>query len=127
MSTKGTNEDLMLECAREAVAKSELDGEFPDTKIADDIRCGRYDNSYAVCKALSGIKEYASRVDPIMEQMRDALKEADGAIHALKSGQFQIDVDGVSIGVSRQALDEVLIAIDKLNAALLAAKKETKS
>jgi hypothetical protein len=39
----------------------------------------------------------------------------DGAVHALRNGQRQLDMDGVEIGVSRQALDEVLDAYDRLS------------
>ena len=36
-----------------------------------------------------------------------------GALEALKSGQRQLDMDGVEVGVSRQALDEILSHIEK--------------
>jgi hypothetical protein len=43
-----------------------------------------------------------------------------GAINALRDGQRQLDMDGCEVGVSRQAVDEVLAGLD----ALLPAKKE---
>lgn len=35
------------------------------------------------------------------------------ALEALKNGQRQLDMDGVEVGVSRQALDEVIAAYEE--------------
>jgi len=40
------------------------------------------------------------------------------AIENLKTHQQQLDADGCMVGVSRQALDEALLLIDNLTAAL---------
>lgn len=47
-----------------------------------------------------------------------ALEEISGALDALRTGQRQLDQDGVFVGVSRQALDEVLTHIAALAVAL---------
>lgn len=40
-----------------------------------------------------------------------AVADVAGALEALRNGQRQLDADGVEVGVSRQALDEVLAAL----------------
>lgn len=47
-----------------------------------------------------------------------ALEEISGALDALRTDQQQLDQDGVFVGVSRQALDEVLTHIAALEAEL---------
>jgi hypothetical protein len=41
-----------------------------------------------------------------------------GAVAALRDGQTQIDEDGVMVGVSRQAVDEVLAYVERLERTL---------
>ena len=116
MSTKGTNEELMLECAREAVAKRKEAAGLPS--FADEARRGLLDNSYTIRVALSGITEYASRVDPIMEQMLEALEEA--------RDYFDERQDADHNGHAFIANEEMKIFM-LIDTALMAAKKETKS
>ena len=42
------------------------------------------------------------------------MSDLEGAINALKNGQQQLDMDGIFVGVSRQALEEVLDGIERL-------------
>jgi len=104
------DEKLMLECAREAAAKRRDTAGFSDT--ADVMRAGFYDSSHAVQDALAGIKEYASRVDPIREQMLEALETV---------GKALINVSGTALVTDRDAR----VVQSMVRAALLAAKKET--
>jgi len=53
-----------------------------------------------------------------------ALEEISGALDALRTDQRQLDQDGVFVGVSRQALDEVLTHIAALEAELAQATRE---
>lgn len=73
-------------------------------------------------------------IDDVLAYLRSAalsLKEADAvvnplAIEALTNNQRQLDQDGVEVGVSRQALDEVLAALTAL-AAPVATQAEAKA
>lgn len=50
------------------------------------------------------------------DDVREALEETFLARLQLSDHQKQLDADGVMVGVSRQALDEVLAAFEKLDA-----------
>jgi len=52
-----------------------------------------------------------------------ALEEISGALDALRTDQRQLDQDGVFVGVSRQALDEVLTHIAALEAELVTQRR----
>lgn len=56
---------------------------------------------------------YAVPPSPPRDEVVEALKAIpQGAIDALRNNQRQLDMDGVEVGVSRQAIDEVLVGID---------------
>ena len=47
----------------------------------------------------------------------DAFK--DRALHELKTNQQQLDMDGIMVGVSRQALDEMIDYIERTRAGIV--------
>src|SRR5690606_22838312 len=49
------------------------------------------------------------------------------AIENLRNCQRQLDMDGCEVGVSRQAVDETLAEIDRLQSSLTAAQQESQS
>ena len=51
--------------------------------------------------------------DPVAEGLEALLLLPVEAINALESHQRQIDRDGVEVGVSRQAVDEIVAAVKK--------------
>ena len=55
---------------------------------------------------------------PVAEGLEALLLLPVEAINALESHQRQIDRDGVEVGVSRQAVDEIVAAVKKARAAL---------
>ena len=55
---------------------------------------------------------------PVAEGLEALLLLPVEAINALESHQRQIDRDGVEVGVSRQAVDEIVAAVKKVRAAL---------
>ena len=56
--------------------------------------------------ALAGEKPVGAGVETALASI------PQGAIDALRNNQRQLDVDGCEVGVSRQAIDEVLAGID---------------
>jgi hypothetical protein len=81
-----------------------------DTKWAEEIA--------DYCLGRGGYEGHAEIVAHLVKHCQpqtDALKIAReipaAALDALRNGQKQIDADGEMVGVSRQALDEVLAAL----------------
>jgi hypothetical protein len=49
------------------------------------------------------------------QEARDALRSIqNGPVHQLRHHQTQLDMDGIQVGVSRQAIEEVLETLDRI-------------
>ena len=92
-------------------------------RIAQDyeFECegGKLANCFEYTEAVRCFEHLAAYVSsipspPVSGEVVEALREIHpDAISALRDNQRQLDMDGCEVGVSRQAVDEVLAALDR--------------